>query len=148
MVLSLSLVERSQGWASLILKDYHFIHPGSMYTVYLLPPAFKSKSPSQYVITLPVTYNYNLFASCAVTLSCPCSWFLFPPLWIPLGLIRISHVFVSVLPLDSITPTLGKQYRNMCLWPVEQIWYFQTSGFPRILHVHTAHYRVDGCMEF
>lgn len=127
-VLSVSLVEKSQGWVSLILRDYHFIHPRSMNMV-----VFHPLSPSQY-ITSPVTCYHNLFINCVAALSWyeatyACFWLFFPHLWISLAGIHILCVFVSVLTSQPPQlPPMGNSIET-CLWHVDQFGAYRLLAF-------------------
>ena len=142
MVLFVPLAEGSQGWVPLILSDDHFICQNTHRNC-LSFPAFKSRSPSQYVITSPVTYNHSLL----LTLGLHCQGMKVPHacFWFSSHTSKfllyesIVHMFcVCHTVLSPQHPTLGKSMGNSCLWCVEQVWCSQASCFPGVTHVHTA----------
>ena len=142
MVLSVSWAERSQGWVSLILRDYHFILPGNTYTGYFLSPGFKSRSPCQYVIMSPVTYIHSLFINFVVTMSWPetaaCLLLISLPTSLNFPFMSPYSYALCLTVVAPCTPSLGKQYGNSCLRPVEQMRPSEASCFPGVSPVHAA----------
>ena len=116
MVISVPLAEGSQGWVPLILRDDYFICQNT-HRDCLSFPVFKSRSPSQYVITSPVTYNHSLLLTLwlqrhGMKVPRACFWF---SSHISEFLLYEStcHVLCLSYCLIPSTPDLGEKYGKL-----------------------------------
>lgn len=144
IVLSVSLAEISQGWVSLISRNYHFICPGNTFMGYLSSPAFKSRFPGQYMIISPVTYNHSVLINSVVTISshetAPCLPLISLPTFLNLPFMNPYFIgFVSLLPSNlPQPPALGNSIETPICDPWSRHDPLQVSYFSGLSHIHTA----------